>query len=367
MTTRRNLITDVPGLAVGHAHDERIATGVTAVVFDRPTVTSASILGGGPATRDTDCLEPHAVVPGVDALVLGGGSGFGLDAASGVQAYLREAGRGFAVGPFRVPVVPQAIVFDLMNGGDKAWGRYPPYRELGYEAATRAGSDFRLGTAGGGYGATTVDLKGGLGSASAVTSCGLTVGALAIANAISSVVIGRGPHFWAGAFEVGDEFGGLGLPPRVTEADRRLAWKGGPGPCGHRHDARPDRHRRRARQGPVQAPRRHGAYGDRQGAALLPRAAGRRRGLRLRHGPHAPPGRGRPDDRALRRGLRLRGSRHRPRGLRGDGPPVRPGASGLAGPVRGVEGLRSPSRKGEGSASRAPSTRILASLAAPRG
>ncbi len=230
MTQRRNLITDVPGLRVGHAQDERVATGVTAVVFDRPTVTSASILGGGPATRDTDCLEPHAVVPGVDALVLGGGSGFGLDAASGVQAYLREAGRGFAVGPFRVPVTPQAIVFDLMNGGDKDWGRYPPYRELGYEAASRAGSDFALGTAGGGYGATTVDFKGGLGSAGAVTPSGLVVGALVIANAIASVVIGRGPHFWAGAFEVGDEFGGLGLPPRVTEEDRRLAWKGGPAP-----------------------------------------------------------------------------------------------------------------------------------------
>jgi D-aminopeptidase len=232
MSTRRNLITDVPGLAVGHAHDARVATGVTAVMFDRPTVTSASILGGGPATRDTDCLEPHAVVPGIDALVLGGGSGFGLDAASGVQAYLREAGRGFAVGPFRVPVVPQAIVFDLMNGGDKDWGRYPPYRELGYEAASSASVDFALGTVGGGYGATTVDLKGGLGSASAVTSSGLVVGALAIANAIASVVIGRGPHFWAGAFEVDAEFGGLGLPARVTEEDRRLAWKGGPAPVG---------------------------------------------------------------------------------------------------------------------------------------
>jgi L-aminopeptidase/D-esterase-like protein len=129
-----------------------------------------------------------------------------------------------------VPLVPQAIVFDLLNGGDKDWGRYPPYRELGYIAAVEAAPTFSLGTAGGGYGATTVNLKGGLGSASAVTRSGHVVGALVIVNAIASAVIGSGPHFWAAAFEENGEFGGLGLPARVTPEMRALAWKGGPPP-----------------------------------------------------------------------------------------------------------------------------------------
>ena len=224
----RNLITDVPGLRVGNAHDERLGSGVTVALFDEAAVASGAVLGGAPGTRETDLLDPDKVAPGIQAIVLSGGSAFGLDAAGGVHAYLRERGLGFEVGSARVPLVPQAIVFDLLNGGDKDWGRYPPYRELGYEAATRAGHDFVLGTAGGGYGATTVNLKGGLGSASAVTPSGYTVGALVIVNAIASAIIGEGPHFWAGALEEGEEFGGLGLPARVTPAMRKLAWKGAP-------------------------------------------------------------------------------------------------------------------------------------------
>jgi len=226
MTASRNLITDVAGLRVGNAHDPALGSGVTAILFDRPAVASYAVNGGAPGTRDTDLLEPDKVVPGINGLVLSGGSAFGLDAAGGVQAFLREQGVGFAVGPALVPLVPQAITFDLLNGGDKDWGRYPPYRELGYEAARAAGHDFALGTAGGGYGATTVDLKGGLGSASAVTSAGHVVGALVIVNALASVLIGDGPHFWAGPYEEGREFGGLGLPPRITPEMRRLAWKG---------------------------------------------------------------------------------------------------------------------------------------------
>lgn len=226
MTALRNLITDVAGLRVGNAHDEALASGVTAILFDEPAVASYAVNGGAPGTRDTDLLEPDKVVPGVNAIVLSGGSAFGLDAAGGVQARLREKGIGFPVGPALVPLVPQAITFDLLNGGNKDWERYPPYRELGYEAAANAGLDFALGTAGGGYGATTVDLKGGLGSASAVTSGGHTVGALVIVNALASTLIGEGPHFWAGAYEEGEEFGGLGHPPRITPEMRRLDWKG---------------------------------------------------------------------------------------------------------------------------------------------
>ena len=230
MTPPLNLITDVPGITVGHAHDEALASGVTVALFDGPAVASCAVLGGAPGTRETDLLEPDKLVPGIDAVVLSGGSAFGLDAASGVQAFLREAGRGFSVGPMRVPLVSQAVVFDLLNGGRKDWGRYPPYRDLGFAAAAGAGTVFALGSAGAGYGATTVDLKGGLGSASAVTPSGHRIGALAVVNAIASAVIGGGPHFWAGGLEEGEEFGGLGHPARITPEMRRLSWKGGPQP-----------------------------------------------------------------------------------------------------------------------------------------
>jgi L-aminopeptidase/D-esterase-like protein len=223
---RRNLITDVAGIRVGNADDPRLASGVTAAVFDEPVVASAAILGGAPGTRDTEPLAPENLVSGIDAVVLSGGSAFGLDAASGVQAWLREQGRGFAVGDVRVPLVSQAISFDLLNGGDKEWGRFPPYRELGYAAAADATEEFGLGTAGGGYGATTVNLKGGLGSASAISPSGFTVGALVVVNAIASAVIGDGPHFWAAGYEHGAEFGGLGWPPHLSAEMQALAWKG---------------------------------------------------------------------------------------------------------------------------------------------
>jgi L-aminopeptidase/D-esterase-like protein len=223
----RNLLTDVVGIKVGCAQDPRLASGVTVMLFDTPAVASVSVSGGAPAGRDLDCLEPDAWVEGVDAIVLSGGSAYGLDAASGAQAWLRDKGRGFLIGDARVPIVPQAICFDLLNGGDKEWGRYPPYRELAYEACDASGSDIPLGTAGAGFGATTVDLKGGQGSASVRSRAGHVVAALAVVNAIGSAVIGGGPHFWAAPWEIGAEFGGLGTPARLTEADRALVWKGG--------------------------------------------------------------------------------------------------------------------------------------------
>jgi L-aminopeptidase/D-esterase-like protein len=231
MTRARNLITDVPGLRVGNAHDAALGSGVTAALFDEPAVVSCEAMGGAPATRETDLLQPDKMVPGIHGVVLSGGSAYGLDAAGGVQACLRERGIGFAVREALVPLVSQASSFDLINGGNKDWGRYPPYRDLGYEAASRAGLAFDLGTAGGGYGATTANLKGGLGSSSAIASSGHTVGALVIVNAVASAVIGEGPHFWAGALEEGREFGGLGLPAHVSPQMRRLVWKGGPQPA----------------------------------------------------------------------------------------------------------------------------------------
>ncbi len=210
--TRRNLITDVPGLKVGNAQDARLASGVTTLVFDAPAIASIAIHGGAPGVRDAALLEPEMTVERVDALVLSGGSAFGLDAMGGAQAALRANGRGFEIGGVRVPIAPGAILFDLLNGGDKNWGVKPPYWDLGFAATQAAALDFTLGTAGAGFGATTANLKGGLGSTSARTSHGFNVGALVAVNALGQATIGDGPHFWAALCEQGDEFGGLGWP-----------------------------------------------------------------------------------------------------------------------------------------------------------
>ena len=224
----RNLITDVPGVLVGHADEARLGSGATAIVFAAPVIAAIDVRGGGPGTREAALLDPANTVERIDAVALAGGSAFGLDAASGVQAWLAEQGRGFAIRAARVPVVPAAILFDLLSGGDKAWGRYPPYRELGYAAAQAAGADFALGSIGGGLGATTVNFKGGVGSASATTS-GLTVGALAVVNAAGSAVIANGPWFWAAPFEQNGEFGGSGLPSPVPADATAFRTKGMPG------------------------------------------------------------------------------------------------------------------------------------------
>jgi L-aminopeptidase/D-esterase-like protein len=226
---RRNLITDVPGVLVGHADDPRLASGTTAILFEEATVAAVDVRGGAPGTHDTDLLEPHRTVERIDALVLSGGSVFGLDAVSGVQAYLREKGRGFAIADVRVPLVCGAVLFDLNNGGDKNWARFSPYRELGHAAGAAASAGFALGTVGAGFGATTVNLKGGLGSASAVTRDGYTVGALAAVNACGSVNIGQSPHFWAAPFELEGEFGGLGFPQTVPADALTPRAKGQPG------------------------------------------------------------------------------------------------------------------------------------------
>ncbi len=224
----RNLITDVPGLKVGQAEDAKLGSGVTTVIFDAPAVASIDLRGGGPGTRETALLDPAQTVEGIDAIALAGGSAFGLDAASGVQAWLKEQGRGFAVRSARVPIVPAAILFDLLSAGDKNWGRFPPYRELGYASAAAAGGDFALGSVGAGTGATTVNCKGGIGSASAQTSEGHIVGAIAAVNAAGSVLIDRGPWFWAAPFERDGEFGGRGWPAAFSARAFESATKGGP-------------------------------------------------------------------------------------------------------------------------------------------
>ncbi len=211
-TGPRNLITDIPGLRVGHAQDDHIKTGSTVLTADAPFTASVHVMGGAPGTRETDLLAPDKLVPAVDALVLSGGSAFGLDAGSGVMDELRAAGRGFPVGNQRVPVCPGAILFDLINGGDKDWDENP-YRDLGRAAFDTAGEDFALGSVGAGTGALSGVHKGGLGSASAVISDGHIVGALVAANPIGAVTTPGAKHFWAAPFEVGDEFGGFGVNP----------------------------------------------------------------------------------------------------------------------------------------------------------
>jgi L-aminopeptidase/D-esterase-like protein len=209
----RNLITDVAGLRVGNAQDDRIKTGTTVLTADTPFTASVHVMGGAPGTRETDLLAPDKTVQQVDALVLSGGSAFGLDACGGVMAGLRAMGRGFAVGPVRVPIVPGAIIFDLVNGGQKDW-QDSPYPGLGRAALQSAGADFALGSVGAGTGAMAAMQKGGLGSASLILPDGTTVGALVVVNALGSVTTPGARHFWAAPFEMDDEFGGLGPDPR---------------------------------------------------------------------------------------------------------------------------------------------------------
>src|SRR5665213_1126700 len=194
---KRNLITDISGIRVGHAGDAKLASGATVIVLDRAVTGSVDVRGGGPGTRETALLDPAQTVDGIDAIVLSGGSAFGLDAASGTQAYMREQGRGFRIRDAVVPIIPAAIMFDLLNGGA-------------------------------GLGATTATLKGGVGSASATTDGGVTVGAIVAVNAVGTTIIGNGPHFWAAPFEKNKEFGGRGFPKNFSAADLALRAKGGP-------------------------------------------------------------------------------------------------------------------------------------------
>ena len=208
----RNLITDVEGILVGNASDAALKSGTTVLCGREPLVASVAVMGGAPGTRETELLSPDKTVPTVDALVLSGGSAFGLDACSGVMDGLRAAGRGLRISTATIPLVPGAIIFDLLNGGAKDWGENP-YRALGRAAFDAAGASFELGTEGAGTGALTAMVKGGLGSASLCLPDGSTVGALVVANPVGAVTTPGDRHFYAAPFEIGDEFGGLGVDP----------------------------------------------------------------------------------------------------------------------------------------------------------
>jgi L-aminopeptidase/D-esterase-like protein len=226
----RNLITDVPGLKVGQAEDAAARTGVTVILPDERAVCAVDVRGGAPGTRETDALESENLVDAVDAVVLSGGSVYGLGAADGVTAWLGARGRGFGLAPSPEvppsPVVPAAILFDMANGGVKTWGEEPPYRDLGRKAVAAAGNQFQLGTAGAGYGAMAGALKGGIGSASIVSADGFTVGAIVAVNSWGSVVAPGSRSFWAAPYELAGEFGALGPGGLVGPADEWGLSKG---------------------------------------------------------------------------------------------------------------------------------------------
>lgn len=212
---KTNLITDVPGIQVGNVQDEKLRSGVTVIKPDEPVVASVDVRGGGPGTRETDALNADCLVDVVHAVVMSGGSAYGLDAASGVMAWLAENRIGFDLGGAIIPIVPAAILFDLLNGGDKEWGRYPPYREMGYEAVANATGSTELGNVGAGFGGHAGALKGGLGSASFVfddNGTEVTVGAIAAVNSSGSVTIPDSPVMWAHPFEQNGELGGQPNP-----------------------------------------------------------------------------------------------------------------------------------------------------------
>jgi len=205
----RNLITDVPGIAVGNVHDEQVLSGVSVILPDDRCVAAVDARGGGPGTRETDALNPANLVDEIDAITLAGGSVFGLDAASGVTAWLAGEGRGYSAvaGAPPSPIVPAAILYDLNNSGDKSWGTVPPYRALGIKAAVEASQEFALGNQGAGYGAMAGIYKGGLGSASAVLENEAVVGALIAVNSFGAAVMPNTSRFWAAPFALGDELG----------------------------------------------------------------------------------------------------------------------------------------------------------------
>ncbi|NNC35877.1 MAG: peptidase S58 family protein [Acidimicrobiales bacterium] len=233
-TGRQNLLTDVAGLKIGQAHDERVRTGVTVLLPDEPMKCAVDVRGGGPGTRETDALGDSGLIDRVHAIVLSGGSVYGLDAASSVTAELGARGIGFSAAPPPVPVspiVPAAILFDNANGGNKDWGIEPPFTELGREALNSSKQSFALGNAGAGFGATAGVYNGGLGSASEKVG-NYTVGALIAANPIGSPYMPDTNCFWAWPFEVDGEYGGKRPPENFRfkpPTDSKLAFMKSPG------------------------------------------------------------------------------------------------------------------------------------------
>ena len=223
----KNCITDVSGIKVGHAQDMKLISGTTVILPDTAAVAAVDSRGGAPGTRETDVLHSANLVEEIHAIVLSGGSAMGLDAASGASAWLKKNGRGFSVADgVSVPIVPAAILFDLLNGGDKSIIDEQTYFEFGKEAAAKASSKCTLGNIGAGTGAKSGTLKGGLGTASLINqqsgksnNNGYTVGVLVAVNSFGSVTMPSRADFWAWPFERGNEFGGRGVPVFLKDSE----------------------------------------------------------------------------------------------------------------------------------------------------
>ena len=215
----KNLITDIAGLTVGHATSEHARSGATALLCSAGWAAAVDVRGGGPGTRETEALAPENLVGRAHAVVLAGGSVFGLAAADGVAALLSTQGVGLQLrsGSPAIPIVPCAVLHDLSNGGDKNWGLSPPYRDLGLRAAGEAGTEFALGSVGAGRGAMAGLRKGGIGSASLDLHGGLMVGALVALNSVGSALMPDGKTYWAWGYELEGEFGGGGPPQQSMD------------------------------------------------------------------------------------------------------------------------------------------------------
>lgn len=225
----RNRITDVDSIRVGQAEDHEVWSGTTVLLFDNSAVAAVDVRGGAPGTRDTDALNPSCLVDRIDAIVLSGGSVFGLGASSAVTDTLASRGIGFPIGPARAPIVPSAVLFDLLNGGNKNWGDKSPYWNLGRAALDAADVDFKLGNAGAGFGAKAGPLKGGLGSASSVSEDGLQVGAIVAVNCVGHAVMPGQSSLWAWPFEQANELGGQPIPTSAIDfSSAAEAWTGSP-------------------------------------------------------------------------------------------------------------------------------------------
>lgn len=224
----RNALSDVAGLSVGSAEDERARSGVTVILPEQPVLAAVDVRGGAPGTINTDALAPGGLIEHLDGLVLAGGSTFGLEAATGLMSWLAARKRGFAGWGPAIPRVAGAILFDLVNGGDKGWGTVPPYRALAQRAADGAAAGFALGNAGAGLGAVAGPVKGGLGTASALDpATGITVAALVVSNPVGSPVMPGSPTMWAWHLEQNGELGGQ--PPPVAATGHRFETKRGLG------------------------------------------------------------------------------------------------------------------------------------------
>ncbi len=214
----KNLITDIPGIQVGHAEDNKIGTGVTVITGDKPFSAAVDVRGGGPGTRETDMLSLENSIGRADAIVLSGGSAYGLDACSEVQDLLRQENKGYKVGKAIIPLVPGAVIFDLNindNPHVNIIGELSPWRRLANKAYKSANTDFLLGSFGAGCGATTATLKGGQGSTSWTQTFSngeeYTIGAIVVNNAVGNPLLNEGPHFLSANLEFGNEFGGYGV------------------------------------------------------------------------------------------------------------------------------------------------------------